>query len=58
MVTVWWVTMVSMDVPLGASTGVWEGRFCMLEVHIEKRLACFPSPGGMSLTKLSLAGNN
>ncbi len=27
-------------------------------IHCEKRLATFPSPAGMSLTKLSLAGNN
>jgi hypothetical protein len=27
-------------------------------VHCKKRLAIFPSPAGMSLTKLSLAGNN
>ncbi len=27
-------------------------------VHCKKRLAVFPSPAGMSLTKLSLAGNN
>ncbi len=25
--------------------------------HCKKRLAVFPSPAGMSLTKLSLAGN-
>ncbi len=27
-------------------------------VHCKKRLAVFPSPAGMSLTKLSLGGNN
>jgi hypothetical protein len=27
-------------------------------MHCKKRLAIFPSPAGMSLTKLSLAGNN
>jgi hypothetical protein len=27
-------------------------------VHCEKRFVVFPSPAGMSLTKLSLAGNN
>jgi hypothetical protein len=27
-------------------------------IHCEKRLATFPSPAGMSLTKLSLGGNN
>jgi hypothetical protein len=26
--------------------------------HCKKRLSIFPSPGEMSLTKLSLAGNN
>jgi hypothetical protein len=28
------------------------------EVHCQKRFAVFPSPAGMSLIKLSLAGNN
>jgi hypothetical protein len=28
------------------------------KVHCKKRFAIFPSPAGMSLTKLSLAGNN
>jgi hypothetical protein len=28
------------------------------QLHCKKRLAVFPSPDGMSLTKLSLAGNN
>jgi hypothetical protein len=27
-------------------------------LHCNKRLAIFPSPAGMSLTKISLAGNN
>jgi hypothetical protein len=27
-------------------------------IHCKKRLSFFPSPAGMSLTKLSLAGNN
>jgi hypothetical protein len=27
-------------------------------VHCKKRFAIFPSPAGMSLTKLSLAGDN
>jgi hypothetical protein len=27
-------------------------------LHCKKRLTIFPSPAGMSLTKLSLAGNN
>jgi len=27
-------------------------------LHCKKRLAVFPSPAGLSLTKLSLAGNN
>ncbi len=30
----------------------------LLLVHCKKKLACFPSPAGMSLTKLSLAGND
>ncbi len=29
----------------------------MEPVHCKKRLPIFPSPAGMSLTKLSLAGN-
>ncbi len=28
------------------------------DIAVKKRLAVFPSPAGMSLTKLSLAGNN
>jgi len=32
--------------------------FSSFIVHCKKRLAVFPSPGGMSQTKLSLAGNN
>ncbi len=28
------------------------------QLHCKKRLAIFPSPAGMSLTKISLAGNN
>jgi hypothetical protein len=33
--------------------------FCEgLSVHCKKRLSFFPSPAGMSLAKLSLAGNN
>ncbi len=28
------------------------------DVHCKKRLAIFSSPAGMSLTKISLAGNN
>ena len=35
-----------------------EGYFVSSPVHCKKRLASFPSPAGMSLTKLSLAGNN
>jgi hypothetical protein len=30
----------------------------VLLLHCKKRFAVFPSPGGMSLTKPSLAGNN
>jgi hypothetical protein len=34
-------------------------RFCRAQsVHCKKRLAVFPSPDRMSLTKLPLAGNN
>ncbi len=29
-----------------------------INVHCKKRLAIFPSPAGMSLTKLSMVGNN
>ncbi len=29
-----------------------------LNVHCKKKLAIFPSPAGMSLTKLSLGGKN
>ncbi len=32
--------------------------FCYDMLHCKKRLAIFPSPAGISLTKLSLAGNN
>ncbi len=32
--------------------------FQNLILHCKKRLAIFPSPAGMSLTKLSLGGNN
>jgi hypothetical protein len=35
-----------------ANTAIFKG------VHCKKRLAIFPSPAGMSLTKISLAGNN
>jgi hypothetical protein len=28
------------------------------KVHCKKRLSIFPSPAGMSLTKLSMGGNN
>ncbi len=30
----------------------------IFKLHCKKLLAIFPSPAGMSLTKLSLAGNN
>jgi hypothetical protein len=33
-------------------------RFGVRVLHCQKSLAIFPSPAGMSLTKLSLAGNN
>jgi hypothetical protein len=32
--------------------------FFAMKIHCKKRLAVFPSPAGMSLTKLSLAGNS
>ncbi len=40
--------------------GWWQGRSVWISVflHCKKWLAIFPSPAGMSLTKLSLAGNN
>jgi hypothetical protein len=35
------------------------GRAVLAEgINVKKRLAIFPSPAGMSLSKLSLAGNN
>jgi hypothetical protein len=40
---------------LGRSLGE---SYLSIAVHCKKRLAIFPSPAGMSLTKLSLAGNN
>jgi hypothetical protein len=30
----------------------------VVKIHCKKRLAIFPSPAGMSLTRLSLARNN
>jgi hypothetical protein len=30
----------------------------IFKVHCKKKLAIFPSPAGMSLTKLSLGGKN
>ncbi len=35
-----------------------ETDFSSPHIHCKKRLLYFPSPAGMSLTKLSLAGNN
>jgi hypothetical protein len=32
--------------------------FLGIPVHLKKRLSIFPSPDGISLSKLSLAGNN
>jgi hypothetical protein len=32
--------------------------YTISRLHCKKRLASFPSPAGMSLTKRSLAGNN
>ncbi len=37
---------------------VLQGRRSFRILHCKKRLAVFPSPAGMSLTKLSLGGNN
>jgi hypothetical protein len=34
------------------------GGYTFVWVHCKKRSAIFPSPAGMSLTKISLAGNN
>jgi hypothetical protein len=34
------------------------GEFPSLSVYLKKTLAIFPSPAGMSLTKLSLGGKN
>jgi hypothetical protein len=34
------------------------GSATILLLHCKKSVAIFPSPAGMSLTKLSLAGNN
>jgi hypothetical protein len=34
------------------------GREFPVSIHCKKRLSFFPSPAGMSLTKLSLVGNN
>jgi hypothetical protein len=45
--------------------GEWNDRLCKspvffthTNIHCKKRFAVFPSPSGMSQTKLSLAGNN
>jgi hypothetical protein len=35
-----------------------ESHNCSTRYTVKKRLAIFPSPAGMLLTKLSLAGNN
>ncbi len=36
----------------------WPSLICSAVIHCKKRLSIFPSPGWMSLTKLSVAGNN
>ncbi len=41
--------------PMGARTPARQSKHIL---HCKKRLAVFPSPAGVSLTKLSLAGNN
>jgi hypothetical protein len=41
---------------IGVNAGM--GFFLMHYIHCKKRLSFFPSPDGMLLTKLSLAGNN
>jgi hypothetical protein len=57
-----------LDSSLGSSMGLVPGeasnrvqaspiKIKTTQLHCKKRLAIFPSPAGMSLTKLSLAGN-
>ncbi len=41
--------------PMGDRTPARQSKHIL---HCKKRLAVYPSPAGMSLTKLSLAGNN
>jgi hypothetical protein len=36
----------------------WDCSMIIMAYTVKKRLTVFPSPAGMSLTKLSLAGNN
>jgi hypothetical protein len=43
---------------LSSSKGLNRVLYVVTLVHCKKRLATFPSPAGMSLTKLSLRGNN
>ncbi len=39
-------------------TVLFSNVYIFVTLHCKKRLVVFPSPAGMSLTKLSLAGNN
>jgi hypothetical protein len=52
--------VVVVEIPSGHRLGRLVGRCRSLkeQLHCKKRLAVFPSPAGVSLTKLSLAGNN
>jgi hypothetical protein len=38
--------------------GITDNRKKLVILHCKKRLAIFPSPAGMSLTKFTLAENN
>jgi hypothetical protein len=42
----------------GGETGRGGGERIPFSIHCKKRISFFPSPAGMSLTKLSLVGNN
>jgi hypothetical protein len=65
MTTFWWTLFYKMH-KIDAPYSVLIGLSCVPSnfhvtdqpIHCKKRLAIFPSPGGMSLTKLSLAGEN
>ncbi len=46
-------------IPIQETTTVyWENTYVGADYIVKKRLTFFPSPAGMSLTKLSLAGTN